>query len=69
MFGIFLFCLDFELLEKTKKDLVSKHSQKPFFLHFFNSPRCNENLKNPEHPFADTVKYETCAKFKLELIK
>ena len=31
----FLFCLYLELFAKTKKELVSAHSQKPAFLHIF----------------------------------
>ena len=39
--GLFLFCLDHELLAKIKEDLVSTQPQKPGFYIFTNNPRPN----------------------------
>ena len=33
------------------------------FYIFINNLRSKQNKNNPEHPFVDIVKYETCAKF------
>ena len=51
MFGIFLFCLDLELLAKTKKNLVSTYSQKPGFLYYFSTQYLNE-IKNSRTGFS-----------------
>ena len=55
VFGIFLFCLDLDLLAKIKKDLVSTHSQKPV-LSITQDLNKKKKKKNPEHPFVDIVK-------------
>ena len=57
MFVIFLFCLEPELFSKIKIDLVSAHSQKPGLT---ITQGLNKFLKNPEHPFVDIGKTETC---------
>ena len=58
--GLFLFSLEFESLDKIKK--------RPGFYtvtetRFINNSRHKQNKKYPEHPFVDLVKYEMCAKF------
>ena len=63
--GFFLFCLDLELLAKIKKDLVSTHSLFTFLL---ITQDLNKIKKNPEHPFVDIVKYETCAKIQQKIL-
>ena len=35
---------------------------------FANNLRSKQNKKNPEHPFVDIGKYETCAKFQLKIL-
>ena len=64
--GFFLFCLELELFDKIKKDLVSTHSQKP---DLSITQDQNKTKKNPKHPFVDIGKTETCAKFRQENIK
>ena len=71
--GIFLFCLDLELLQKLKKDLVSTNS---FFTLLLITQDLNK-IQNPAHPFVDITKQKTRAKFQqkiqnfwwLELVK
>ena len=49
--GIFLFCLDLELLAKIWKDLVSTHSQIPVPI-----AQDLNKIKKTEHPFAEIGK-------------
>ena len=49
----FLFCLDFELFAKTKKDLVYTHS---FFTLLLITQYLNKIKKNPAHDFVDITK-------------
>ena len=65
VFGIFLFCLDLALFAKIKKDLVSTYS---FFTFLLITQDLNNNKKNPEHPFVEIVKWETCAKFHQKIL-
>ena len=58
--GFFLFCLEFELFIKIKKYLVSTHSQKP---DLSITQDLNKVKKIPTHPFVDTGKQVTRAKF------
>ena len=56
----FLFRLDLELFAKIKNDLISTRSKKPGFFHIFiNHSGTKQTKKNPEHCFADIVKWET----------
>ena len=58
VFRVFLFCLDLELFAKIKKNWFL-HTR---FLHFLLiALDLNKIKKNPEHPFVDIVKWETCA--------
>ena len=41
-------------MQKLKKDLVSMHSQKPGFLHFFNNSKSKQNKNNPKQVLVDT---------------
>ena len=49
--GIFLFCLDLELLAKMWKDLVPTHSQIPVSI-----TQDLNKIKKTEHPFAEIGK-------------
>ena len=60
VFGTFLLCLDLQLLAKIKKDLVSTRSFLTFLL-------ITQDKKNPENPFVDIAKQETCAKFQQKI--
>ena len=62
--GFVLFCLDLELFAKMKKDLFSAHS---FFTILLITQDPNK-IKNPEHPFVEIVKQETCAKFQQKIL-
>ena len=57
----FLFCLDLELFAKIKK-------RPGFYTLVFYIFINNSRSKNPEHSFADIVKYETCAKFQQKIL-
>ena len=62
--GLFLFCLDLELFAKIKKDQVSAHS---FFTFLLITQDLNK-IKNPEHPFLDIIKQNTCSKFQQKIL-
>ena len=61
------FFLNVELFAKIKKTLVSTHSKKASFFKFLLTQELSK-IKNLEHPFVDTVKQKTCAKFQLKIL-
>ena len=61
-----MFCLELELFAKIKKDLVSTHSQKPGLSITQDLNKIKK--KNPEHPFVDISKTETCAKCQQKIL-
>ena len=63
--GLFLFSLDFESLDKIKK--------RPGFYtvtetRFINNSRHKQNKKDSTHPSVDFGKTETCAKFQQKIL-
>ena len=59
------FCLGLELFAKIKKGLVSTHSQKSGLS---ITQDLNKVKENPEQPFVDIGKKETCAKFQQNIL-
>ena len=58
--GFFLVSFRFWVIKKTGFcDYVETRS----FSIFVNNSRSKQNKKNPEHPFVDIGKWETCTKF------
>ena len=55
----FLFCLDFELSAKIKKDLVSTYL---LFTLLLITQDPIKIKKFPTHPFVDIAKWKSCAK-------
>ena len=68
MFGIFLFCLDLELLQKLKNIWLLHTQSNQFFTLLLITQDLNKIKKNPEHPFADIVKYKTYKKFQQNIL-
>ena len=58
--GIFFILFRSLVIRQNEKDLVSTHSQKSGLS---ITQDLNKIKKNPEHPFENIVKSETCAKF------
>ena len=46
--------------------LAVTHRNQVFYI-FINDSRCKKNIKNPERPFVDILKWETCAKFQQKI--
>ena len=60
VFGIFFILFGSWVINKNVKSECAETSS---FLIFANYSRSRQNKENSEHPFVDTSKHETCAKF------
>ena len=64
VFGIFLFCLDLELIGNIKNTwFLHTH----FFI-FIDNSRSEQNKKILEHPFVEISKQGTCARFQQKIL-
>ena len=61
----FWFCLDLELLAKIKKTWCLYTL---VFYIFINDSRSKQNLKNPEHPFVEIIKWKTYTIFHQKIL-
>ena len=53
---------------KSKKPGFSKCAETKTFLIFANNSKSKQSKRNPEHPFVDVGKKETCVKFQQKIL-